>query len=252
MFNYFHHNVIRKVTAVFGTLFNNIEIRRFNQGGNVTDSFIVPLRYAPKQKWYNLVFSDNNNNDPDQGNTAMKVPSMGFEMTSMLYDTMRKTNRMNMLRQGNAAQGTQIMGYAPAPYSVEYTLYVFANKTSDWTQIVEQIIPNFNPTFNVPIKLIHNSNTDESMVQDMHITLNSVSPDPNMYGDFRARGTYTWTLNFTLNVSFPGSYDKPEGGIIGADGGASPAILVNFYDETANGNMQVDSGEVPLDTFEID
>lgn len=251
MFQYFSHQVIRRASAVFGTLFNNIKIKRFDNDGNPTETMTVPLRYAPKSKWYSRVFAENRPEEGEESDYALQVPSMGFELTSLLYDTTRKVAKLNKVRQGNITDGSQIMGYTGVPYSLTFSLYVFANRTADWTQIIEQIIPNFNPTFNVPIKLVHNDTNDQNIVQDVHITLNSVAPDDNMYGDYRSRQTYTWNLTFTMNMNIFGDYSAPSATIAGSEaGGSDPAITVNFYYDV-NGELKLGPGEEPVDVIEV-
>lgn len=251
MFEHFYHQTIRRVSAVFGTLFNDIQIKRFDSSGNTTETITVPLRYAPKTKWYSRVFADNRPDSQESADYALKVPSMGFELSSILYDTSRKLNKVNKIRNGSVTDGSAIQGYAGTPYTMTFNLYVFANKTADWSQIIEQIIPNFNPTFNVPIKLIHNDTNGDNIVQDVHITLTSVSPDVNMYGDFRSRQTYTWNLSFDMNVNIYGDYKAP-GGIIGGavTGGVDPAITINFYDDQ-NGELTLEPGQEPISIIEI-
>lgn len=249
MFEHFTHQIIRRATAVFGTLFNNVKIKRYDDTGNTTETMTVPLRYAPKNKWYARVFEERQDSvsGPDY---AIKSPSMGFEMTSMLYDTSRKLNRLNQIRNGSINTG-QVQGYIGAPYTMSFQLYVFANKTADWTQIIEQIIPNFNPTLNIPVKMIHNDENDESIIQDVHITLTSVAPDQNMYGDFRQRQTYTWTLSFDMNISFYGKYGSPDSAI-GYDDEETPnaGIIINFYNDIT-GDLTLAPGQEPIDIIEV-
>ena len=248
---YFYNDIIRTVTAVFGTLFNDISIKRLNSSGATTSVQKVPLRYAPKQKWYARVFED-----ADSGNVKGKIagsePMLAFELLSIAYDTTRKLSHLNKVRQGNVISNNRVEGYTPPPYTMDYTLYIFATKTTDWSQIVEQIIPHFNPTFNIPLKIIRTTN--QTIVQDLHITLNSVSPDENYQGDFRSRSSFTWNLDFTLNTSFGGSFASPSAVIKGAKGtgGTDPAILINMYDETADDDLIFDSGEIKLDSFSVE
>ena len=247
---YFYNDIIRTVTAVFGTLFNDISIKRLNSSGSTTSVQKVPLRYAPKQKWYSRVFE--NASDTVKGDFAIKLPTMGFELTSIAYDTTRKLSHLNKVRQGSIISDNRIEGYTPPPYTMDYSLYCFSNKTTDWSQVVEQIIPHFNPTFNIPVKLIRTTN--QTIVQDLHITLNSVSPDNNYQGDFRTRDTFVWNLDFTLNTSFAGLFTTPSAVIKGAKGagGTDPAILINMYDQTPDDDLIFDAGEITLDTFSVE
>ena len=47
---YTYHEIIRKTIVGFGTLFNDIEIRRTGEGGRI-EAMKVPLSYGPKQKF---------------------------------------------------------------------------------------------------------------------------------------------------------------------------------------------------------
>lgn len=228
------------MTVVFGTLFNNVKIKRYNAEGTPTETITVPLSYAPKQKWYAAVFSDNALEDGKP--YAIKSPSMGFEMGGLTYDTIRKRNKLHRVRLS-----TKEIGYVGAPYTVDFTLYVFANKTSDWTQIVEQILPHFNPSLNVPVKVISNDNGD-FFQHDIHVTLNSVAPDQNMYGDFRTRSVYTWALSFTLNMEFMGNLGD-TGNIIGGNDD-NPAIILNFYTSDDESTFTFDAND-PVRTINL-
>jgi hypothetical protein len=251
---YYNNQIIKKSTAVFGTLFNNIRIKRFDDEGNVTSTMRVPLSYAPKQKWYSRVFALNARSLEEDTQYAIRIPSMGFEISSMIFDTTRRVNRLNQIRQGSITTGSMIQGRVGAPYSIDYTLYVFANNTNDWTQILEQIVPFFQPNFNIPIKLIKNESTDESLVQDISVTLNSVSPDQNYYGDFRTRQTYVWNLSFTLKVDILGHMKAfSSGGTGGAEGngGIIEDMMICFYTD-ADGNLHKDPGEQPVMIINLD
>ena len=48
---YFYNEGLRKVTVAFGAIFNKIQIQRKDSSGNVVQSIMVPLAYAPKEKF---------------------------------------------------------------------------------------------------------------------------------------------------------------------------------------------------------
>jgi hypothetical protein len=84
----FYHQTIRKYVAVFGTLFNDINIERKNSAGVVVERMKVPLAYGPKQKW--LLATQETS--ADRKVTATRTPRMGFAMTGVTYDSVRKLN----------------------------------------------------------------------------------------------------------------------------------------------------------------
>ena len=87
---YFYHQISRKMVVAFGTLFNNIEVRRTNSSDEVVESLKIPLSYGPKDKMLVRISGDPNLNPK----VALTVPRMGFELTAMTYDGARKLNTM--------------------------------------------------------------------------------------------------------------------------------------------------------------
>ena len=47
----FYHETVRNIIVGFGTLFNNIELRRTDQTGNIVQTIKVPLSYGPREKF---------------------------------------------------------------------------------------------------------------------------------------------------------------------------------------------------------
>ena len=86
--NYFYNETTRRYVALFGTMFNQLKIQRKSNDGTVVQDMIVPLSYAPFQKVLSRV-----QQDPDLLNsraTAIRLPRMSFEITSLAYDPARK------------------------------------------------------------------------------------------------------------------------------------------------------------------
>lgn len=193
----FYHAVIRKSIVAFGSLFSNIRIERKDNGsseGNTIQTIAVPVAYAPKEKW--IVRIDQ---DPDLNNHVYTLlPVMSFEMTGMSYDTTRKLNRMNQVScyQDGAMASTR----APIPYNIDITMYVISKTQEDCLQIIEQILPYFNPEYNLSVKVVPETNT----ILDIPVILNSVAIQDDYEGDFQTRRFVTYTLNFTMKVNLFG------------------------------------------------
>jgi len=86
---YFYHQHIRKAIIAFGTLFNNIQLRRSDENGDVLQSIFVPLSYAPKQKFIDRI-REAPDLEPGRATFAITLPRIGFEITSFNYDASRK------------------------------------------------------------------------------------------------------------------------------------------------------------------
>jgi len=188
----FYHQTIRKYVAVFGTLFNDINIERKNSSDVVVERIKVPLAYGPKQKWL-LAVQDTT---ADRKVTATRTPRMGFAMTGVSYDSVRKLNTIGRNVKANTSSTTTSMVtmYNPVPYNFDFQLFILVKNAEDGTQILEQILPYFTPEFTVTVNTI----PDMNIKADVPITLNSADVADEYEGDLSARRTITWTLSFTL------------------------------------------------------
>ena len=188
----FYHQTIRKYVAVFGTLFNDINIERKNSSGTVVEKLKVPLAYGPKQKWL-LAVQDTT---ADRKVVATRTPRMGFAMTGVSYDTARKLNTIGRNVAANTSSTTtnMISMYNPVPYNFDFELFILVKNAEDGTQILEQILPYFTPEFTVTVNTI----PDMNIKADVPITLSSASVADEYEGDLSTRRTITWTLSFVL------------------------------------------------------
>jgi len=188
----FYHSTIRKYVAVFGTLFNDINIERKNSSGTVVERLKVPLAYGPKQKWL-LAVQDTT---ADRKVVATRTPRMGFAMTGVSYDSVRKLNTIGRNVAANTSASTTNMTsmYNPVPYNFDFQLFILVKNAEDGTQILEQILPYFTPEFTVTVNTI----PDMNIKADVPIVLNSSSVADEYEGDLSTRRTITWTLSFVL------------------------------------------------------
>ena len=189
--NHFYNRTIRKIVVAFGTLFNEINLIRYNKAGNVEYERIkVPLVYASKEKFLTRTTSD----PTLTKSIATALPRMSFEMTGLEYDSSRKQTSLTKNFAYNTTTDSYNSQYAPIPYNFDFTLSIYVRNQEDGTQILEQILPFFTPDFTVTVDLI------PSMDQkyDMPIMLNSVSPEIDYEGDMLTTRMVIWTLNFTV------------------------------------------------------
>ena len=186
--DHFYHGIIRKVIIAFGTMFNNIQIVREDSSGNVVQSMKVPLAYGPKQKALTLLAQNPNQTK----STAISLPRIGFEKRSISYDPERKQNRMHKLKVANGADKAKTQ-YMPVPYNLTFELFIMAKNSEDALEIVEQILPYFQPEYTVTI----NDNNEMDGTRDIPIVLDDISYEDTYEGDFVTRRAIMWTLTFT-------------------------------------------------------
>ena len=187
----FYHQTIRKYVAAFGTLFNDINIERKNSSGAVVERVKVPLAYGPRQKWI-LALSDTT----DQRRVlAARLPRIGFSLTGVSYDSVRKLNTViRNVAANTASTGSVLSQYNPVPYNFDFELFILVNNAEDGTQILEQILPYFTPEFTVTINTI----PDMGIKADVPIVLNSASQSDEYEGELATRRTIIWTLSFLM------------------------------------------------------
>ena len=188
--NHFYHSTIKRAVSVFGTLFNNITIKRSD--GKIIP---VPLAYGPRSRWIARLQSTL---DPTAKAIAITLPRMGFELTSIEYDGTRKLTKKTRFRAADSTNPQKMnYQYSPAPYNFGFQLSMLVKNTDDGLQIIEQILPYFQPEYTLSIKPV-----DEftSFKQDVSIILHSVSFDDQYEGDYTSRRVLIYTLDFTMNL----------------------------------------------------
>ena len=170
--DYFYHESLRKIIIAFGTIFNNIHIHRKDSNGKVVQSLKVPLAYSPKEKF--IARLDQQPDLVQDRRIAVTLPRMGFEISGLSYDPSRKLNRMGQIKKVRATSTDgKVMNkqFNPVPYNISMNLYSFTSSAEGGLQIVEQILPFFQPDYTVTIRAIPNMN----IVRDVPIILNSVN-----------------------------------------------------------------------------
>ena len=187
--SHFYNRTIRKVVVAFGTMFNDIVLKRYTADGTASkESWKVPLSYGAKEKYLTRITSD-----PTLTKSVQKVvPRISFDLTGMDYDSSRKqlSTLQNFSANTNTAIKTQ---YVPVPYNFEFSLSIFVRNQEDGTQILEQILPFFTPDFNVTVDFVPTMNQH----YDMPVILNSVTPSVDYEGDGTTTRLLVWDLNFT-------------------------------------------------------
>jgi len=199
---YFYHEILRKTVIGFGTLFNNINIRHKDTSGSNFSVMKVPLAYGPMQKFLARI-----QQQPDlEREIAITLPRLSFEMQGIQYDPTRKTGiAQTFLAKGGT---TAKKVYMPVPYNVAFELSIMAKLSDDALQILEQIVPYFQPSFNITINLIDSIGEKK----DIPIVLESINQSDQYEGSFETRRTIVYTLGFTAKTYLFGPVaDNPEG-----------------------------------------
>lgn len=205
--NHFYNEAIRKTVVGFGTLFNNIEVQRKNpQDNEMLEVQKVPIAYGPKDKFLARI-EQNPSARLGATNEYMRIPRMYFQMTGFNYDAIRKVSPIQKYKTIIADNGNEVrVQYVPVPYNIDFELGVLVKSQDDGLQIIEQILPFFQPNFNITLNFIPEMNEKK----DVAIILNSIDLDDSWDGEYEDRRSIIWTLQFTAKSYIYGPSNQSD------------------------------------------
>lgn len=206
--NWFYHKRVRTAVSVFGSMFNNLYVLRQNSAGETISQVKVPLSYAPKRNFIQRL-QEMRNGEEAERRVAIKLPRMSFEITAMTYDPARqlpKTNNFSTAITGDASNRN--LFYTAVPYDIAFDVNVYAKSQDDALQIVEQILPYFNPQYTVSVKPFGSKFPE--IKEDVPIALQSVTFSDDAEGAIGERRTIVYTMSFIMKIAFYGP-DRKQG-----------------------------------------
>ncbi|QPB08248.1 tail sheath stabilizer [Synechococcus phage S-H9-1] len=200
--NHFYNQIVRKNIIAFGTLFNNITMKSTDPDtGEVLEEQKVPLAYGPKQKFLVRL------TDTSTSKVSITLPRIYFEMTSVEYDSTRKTSPIQKYKTVIDDNGNEVrVQYVPVPYNIGFELGIIAKSQDDALQILEQILPYFQPSFSLTLNMIPDMNEK----RDVAIVLNNISSEDEWDDSFMQRRYIAYTLNFTAKTYLYGPYSTSD------------------------------------------
>ena len=233
MFGQFHyHSAIRKYIIMFGNMFNDIDVVRFNSAGDNVQQLRVPIAYGPREKFLAKLRTD-----PDgRREIAMVLPRLSFELTSMNYAPERVLNRTHKQLGIGGGNNSLRKTFTPAPYDLDMSLYAMFANQEDAVQVVEQILPYFRPEWTNSVKIVPELDT----YVDVPTILNGMTIEDSYDGDFDQRRAIIYTFTFKIKGYLFGPVTNK--GII-------RRTLVNTFDpqaNTATGNVIISTSDTKL------
>jgi hypothetical protein len=208
---FYYFQIFRKSIISFATLFNNIMVKRLAKPGTASketlETYKCPIQYGPYTKFLARIAVAPSD---ERQNISMSLPRMSFEIKGLNYDGSRKVVPTQMIQSlpGPQSQvgehaGKQYKQFMPVPYNMSVDLSIMADTQEDGLQILEQILPNFHPSVNVPIVIIDETREE----RDITVVLNGISYLDDYEGDMTKKGPTIWTLNFTVKTYLFGPID---------------------------------------------
>ena len=126
---YSYHEIFRKTIVAFGTMFNNIEIRRSDE------VMKVPLAYGPKQKFLARL---DQNPDPTNKRVQITLPRLSFEISGVSYDPGRKVSPTQKIKFKKDVDENK-NAFMPVPYNIGFELAIISKNQDDGLQILSLI-----------------------------------------------------------------------------------------------------------------
>ena len=206
MFEYYYNEIFRSVIIGFGSLFNGIQIQKKDESDNTFSVIKVPLAYGPTQKFLARLQQNPDLNHP----TQMTLPRMSFEFTNLSYDPTRKSTQTQQMAITSADGTQEKKTYLPVPYNMTITLSIYTKLNDDMLQIIEQIVPYFQPGYTLPIKFLGNFNE----VMNVPVQLDNIEMADEYEGNFDTRRALIYTLTFTAKTFVFGPLKDVSGDII--------------------------------------
>lgn len=214
---YFYHQIIRKTIIAFGTLFNDIYIIHDDKNGDEISKIKVPIAYGPTQKFLARLEQVEELNKPVQ----ITLPRMSFEMIGIRYDNTRKLNTTQTFKTCGSDSGVKKI-FMPVPYNISFELSIISKLNDDSLQIIEQILPFFQPSFNLTVDLIDSIGEKK----DIAVVLDNISFQDDYEGDFTTRRSLIYTLQFTAKTYLFGPVPS------GDSDGLIRKVQVDYYTNT--------------------
>jgi len=192
--NHYYHESTRRMVSVFGSIFNDLEVIKKDGSGKILQKIKVPLSYAPRRKV--LARLNEQYSDPK---IAMKLPRMSFEITSMEYDANARISKHKNYTKAIVGDSLSLTKLgAPSVYKVGIELNILASTQDEALQMLEQILPYFQPEYTVTIKDIPSMD----ITTDTPIILESVTLNDDYEGDLVTRRSIIYTLGFSTRIRY--------------------------------------------------
>ena len=193
MFEYFYNEILRRTIISFGTLFNAITIKQTNSSDSIVNTIRVPLAYGPTQKFLARLEQQADLNK----STSITLPRMSFEFIGMTYDPSRKVSTTQQYTVKDPDDGSESKKiYMPVPYNMQFELSIMSKLNDDALQIVEQILPFFQPSYNLTVELVESIQEK----RDIPVILENITMQDDYEGDFTTRRVLLYTLRFTAKT----------------------------------------------------
>lgn len=190
---YFYNKSLRKLIVAFGSLFSNVVVEHPTKD-NVNTQIKVPITYAPQEKFIRRLLEPSSISD----NTRIEnqLPRLSYIMSGVNVDASRRFNKLNAFQSAsvvgaNDCSNTGSQVTERVPVNVGFSLFIYTRNFDDTLQIVEQIVPYFNPDHVISIDM---NDAQTNVLIPITMTQNNITEKYD--GDFGGRRINISSLSF--------------------------------------------------------
>lgn len=228
MAGFYYNKSFRKYIAMMMDMFSNLKIERqlTDDQGKITDyKYIrVPVTYASKEQFIARLYS--RDTDDQAARIQTVLPRISLNMVDIVYDANRKTSITNRRSKQVTHNNDQALAqqYNAVPYDMIFEMGIYTRYQDDIFQIVEQILPYFQPNFETKIIEL---NENDIQINDRKITvvIESIAPSEDSENQSGSLRHVEWTIQFRMK----GWLYPP----VNIDSGIIRTIYLNFGQENS-------------------
>lgn len=189
MYPYYDPKIFERVNIALIDLFDKIEINRYNPDGTIHKIIRVPVTIHFSKNFADFVL-----NTQDKPESKHTTPILGLRMGTPQRNVAGITSSSYIREIYDTKTKRVIRDRRPSPWTWTYTLTAYCESIYDHHQIMQNIMPYFDPYFNVRLKEFEFSN----LKRDVIVELTGVSPQYNDELDREKARTYVCEYTFAV------------------------------------------------------
>ncbi|ARW57591.1 tail sheath stabilizer and completion protein [Kosakonia phage Kc304] len=199
MFGHWYNSSLRRYIVLMGDLFSHVQVARTREDTGI--KFIkVPITYASKEKFMSQLGKITAiQSTQDKAKVETILPRMNLHMVDLQYNAQYKTALQNRsaARYQDGDPRKSVSQFSPTPVKMIFELGIYTRHQDDMYQIIEQILPYFQPHFNTTITELYTN--DIKFERDIRIVFQSAAMDEQFEGDNITRRRLEWSIMFEVN-----------------------------------------------------
>ena len=196
---YFYSHTIKNILTAFMTTFSDIKVRRYDDSGLKTakhyKEILVPIKFGSLDKYFMR-----RTEDASGQRYYVQLPTMAVTFSSFTFDAARSTasrQRRFLLPPEKYNNPEEFLSdMMPAPWDINFTLAIKTESFQDFCQIIEQIVPWFNPAIHIKVKEFETVNLE----RDIEVILNSLNTDITEEVEEDSKRYVSGNLEFTAKA----------------------------------------------------